>query len=346
MESTGCYWRSCHRALSLAGIPAAVVNPVRTHAARKSVNLGRAKTDAVDCLVIAEFARRERPAPTASPESDVSQLRELARLRRSLSEDATRSKLRVTALIDQVWPEFARLFSDSFGGSAVAALRWLAEGSGDLDALADSLAIASRRRFGAAKAAEVAESLSSTCGVPATPAHLLELRLLLDQLEFSSAQLAGIDAAMAPLLDVVAPMLPTVPGIGFPTACQIAAEVGDASRFGSPEKLVALAGLDPTRFQSGGFESERSRISKRGSAHLRRSLYIAAQSSLRSDCEFRAFYDRLRARGKSHRYAVVAVSRKMLCVCWVLMRTGEAYDPAVHSGMKKAPGGSRGPCGS
>lgn len=346
MESTGCYWRSCHRALTLAGFPVAVMNPVVTCAARKSANLGRAKTDAVDCAVIADAVRKERPAATGSPGADVSQLRELARLRRSLSEDATRCKLRVTALLDQAWPEFSRLFSDSFGGSATASLRWLASGSGDLDALAESLASASRSRFGAAKAADVAASLSSTCGVPATPAHLLELRLLLDQLDFLAAQVADIDAAMAPLLDAVAPTLPTVPGVGFATACQIAAEVGDASRFAAPGKLVALAGLDPTRFQSGGFDSERTRISKRGSAHLRRSLYIAAQASLRADCEFREFYDRLRARGKSHRCAVCAVARKMLCVCWALMRTGEEYDPEVHAGRRKAPGESRGPVGS
>ncbi|MCR2035894.1 IS110 family RNA-guided transposase [Adlercreutzia mucosicola] len=340
MESTGCYWRSCHRALSLAGIPVAVMNPVRTCAARKSSNLGRAKTDAVDCLVIADFARRERPAPTVSPDGDLAQLRELARLRRSLSGDAARCKLRLTALLDQVWPEFARLFADRFCGSALASLRWLSEGSGDLDSLADALGGASRGRFGSAKASEVAASLSSTCGVPASPAHLLELRLLLGQLDFSAAQIAEADAAMAPLLESAAPTLRTVPGIGPALACQIAAEVGDASRFESPGKLVALAGLDPARFQSGGFESERTRISKRGSAYLRRSLYIAAQAALRSDCEFRDFYDRLRARGKSHRCAVCAVARKMLCVVWALMRSGEEYSRERHSAKGEAPEGA------
>ena len=138
----------------------------------------------------------------------------------------------------------------------------------------------------------------------------------------------------------MAPTLPTVPGIGRATAAQIAAEVGDVERFKDAKSLVAYAGLDPTRHQSGGFDPDRNRISKRGSAHLRRSLYIAAQASLRADCEFRDFYDRLRARGCSHRYAVCAVARKMLCVVWALMRSGEEYSRDRHRAREKAPEGA------
>ncbi|MCQ5071955.1 hypothetical protein, partial [Adlercreutzia sp. DFI.6.23] len=82
----------------------------------------------------------------------------------------------------------------------------------DADGLADDLRGASRNRFGAAKASDVLESLRSTCGVPATDALRLQLRLLLDQLDFCAAQLAEIDAEADSLLDAVAPTLPTVLG--------------------------------------------------------------------------------------------------------------------------------------
>lgn len=217
-------------------------------------------------------------------------------------------------------------------------LRRFAVGDMGADGLASDLLSASRNRYGAAKAVEVLDSLRETCGVPATDALLLQLRLLLDQLDFCAAQIAEIDAGADALLDAVAPTLDTVPGIGRATAAQIAAEVGDVTRFRDAKALVAYAGLDPTRRQSGGFDPDRNRISKRGSAHLRRSLYIAAQASLRADCEFRDFYDRLRGRGYSHRYAVCAVARKMLCVCWSLMRSGEEYSRDRHTGVAAAAG--------
>lgn len=340
MESTGCYWRSCYRALAEGGYPVSVINPVKTCAERRQGNLGRAKTDRVDCLVIADTLRKQGVPPTPSPDADAAQLRDLCRFRRTVSESSTRAKLQFTTILDQVWPEYSRLFSDKFGDSSRAVLRRFSLGDMDSDALADDLRGASRNRFGAAKASDVLESLRSTCGVPATAALRLQLRLLLDQLDFCAAQLAEIDAEADALLDAVAPMLPTVPGIGRATAAQIAAEVGDATRFRDAKALVAYAGLDPTRRQSGGFDPERNRISKRGSAHLRRSLYIAAQASLRADCEFRDFYDRLRSRGYSHRYAVCAVARKMLCVCWALMRSGEEYSRDRHRARGKAPEGA------
>lgn len=340
MESTGCYWRSCYKVLAEGGYPVSVINPVKTCAERKQGNLGRAKTDRVDCLVVADALRKQGIAPTPSPDADAAQLRDLCRFRRTISESLSRAKIQIVVLLDQVWPEYPRLFGNLFCGASLAVLRRLAVGDMGADGLASDLLSASRNRYGAAKAVEVLDSLRETCGVPATDALLLQLRLLLDQLDFCAAQIAEIDAGADALLDAVAPSLPTVPGIGRATAAQIAAEVGDVTRFRDAKALVAYAGLDPTRRQSGGFDPDRNRISKRGSAHLRRSLYIAAQASLRADCEFRDFYDRLRGRGYSHRYAVCAVARKMLCVCWALMRSGDEYSRDRHRAKEKAPEGA------
>lgn len=346
MESTGCYWRSCYKVLAEGGYPVSVINPVVTCAERKSGNLGRAKTDRVDCLVVADALRKQGIAPTPSPDADAAQLRDLCRFRRAVSESMSRAKIQAVALLDQVWPEYGKLFSDKFGDSSRAVLRRLASGDMDSDALADDLRGASRNRFGAAKASAVLDSLRSTCGVPATDALRLQLRLLLDQLDFCAAQLAEIDAEADALLDAVAPTLPTVPGIGRATAAQIAAEVGDVTRFRDAKSLVAYAGLDPTRRQSGGFDPDRNRISKRGSAHLRRSLYIASQASLRADCEFRDFYDRLRARG------VLAPLRRLRRGAEDALRVlgahalGRGVQPGQAPGKGKGPrGGLSGRCG-
>lgn len=345
MESTGCYWRSCYKALAEGGYPVSVINPVKTCAERKQGNLGRAKTDRVDCLVVADTLRKQGVPPTASPDADAAQLRDLCRFRRTVSESLSRAKIQAVALLDQVWPEYSRLFANTFCAASLAVLRAVCDSEFNLldrsvHDLAPVLSAASRGRYSEAKAGEVKDSASATCGIAPTPALRLQLRLLLDQVGFHECQIAGIDAEADALLDAVAPTLPTVPGIGRATAAQIAAEVGDATRFRDAKALVAYAGLDPTRRQSGGFDPDRNRISKRGSAHLRRSLYIAAQASLRADCEFRDFYDRLRAKGYSHRYAVCAVARKMLCVCWALMRSGEEYSRERHCAKGKAPEGA------
>lgn len=332
MESTGCYWRACWASLCGAGYRASVMNPVVTCAHRKSRNLGRAKSDWVDCLVIADTVRTDRPAPLSAPDGSLADLRELSRFQRSVSEAVADAKIRALAVIDQVWPEHSDVFRDSFAPSAMAAVRWLLGGSGDVDLLLESVASASKGRCRPGLASEVASSLAASCGVPLSLGLRMELSLLLDRLDFLNGQLSEVDSALEALLSEVAPQVLTVPGIGTRTGAQIVAEVGDVSRFPDAGALCAYAGLDPSVCQSGGYESDQAHISKKGSAYLRRSLYLAASANLRTDSAFRECYDRFRTRGKSHRSAVCAVARKMCCVVWALMRTGEEYDPEKHRG--------------
>lgn len=76
LEATGGYQRRVVAALSLAGLPVAVVNPTRPREFAKALGR-RAKTDAVDAAVLAEFAQRVRPAARPLPDDQAEQMREL-----------------------------------------------------------------------------------------------------------------------------------------------------------------------------------------------------------------------------------------------------------------------------
>jgi len=75
---------------------------------------------------------------------------------------------------------------------------------------------------------------------------------------------------------------------------------------------VAFSGLDPRLFKSGKSVEKRPRISRSGSRHLRRALYMPAPVALRRDPYLRVFDQNLLARGKARLQAVVAVMRKLL----------------------------------
>ena len=57
----------------------------------------------------------------------------------------------------------------------------------------------------------------------------------------------------------------------------ILSEIGDITRFSSATKLLAFAGLDPSVRQSGNFNATNTKISKRGSKHLRFAINYAAE---------------------------------------------------------------------
>jgi hypothetical protein len=84
---------------------------------------------------------------------------------------------------------------------------------------------------------------------------------------------------------------------------------------------VAFSGLDPRLFKSGKSVEKRPRISRGGSRHLRRALYMPALVALRRDLYLRGFYQHLLARGKARMQAVVAIMRKLLHALFAMFRT-------------------------
>ncbi len=129
--------------------------------------------------------------------------------------------------------------------------------------------------------------------------------------------------------DQVFLILKSLPGVGSWTAIALRLELGDFSRFPSESALVAFVGLDPTPKMSGD-GVRRLGISKRGPAELRALLFMSALVSLRVSPVFRAFYDRLRAKGKGHLPALVACMAKLLRVAYGCVRAGKAYEIQYH----------------
>ena len=95
------------------------------------------------------------------------------------------------------------------------------------------------------------------------------------------------------------------------------AEIGDVRRFKNKKVLVAFAGIDAPPFQSGAFESKSRHVSKRGSPHLRRTIFIVSNIILtRSNPEnaVYCFMDKKRSEGKHYYVYTVAGSAKFLRV--------------------------------
>lgn len=123
-------------------------------------------------------------------------------------------------------------------------------------------------------------------------------------------------------------LLVSIPGVGVRTACLLLAEVGDIRRFASARKLVAFAGLTPARFESGSSVSKQSRISRMGSSHLRRLLFMPSLAAIRHNPVVKAFFDRLVAAGKAKKAAVVACMAKLLRIVFGVLVHRQPFDPA------------------
>jgi transposase len=89
--------------------------------------------------------------------------------------------------------------------------------------------------------------------------------------------------------------------------------------------ITALVGLAPFNRDSGKMRGRRSIYG--GRARIRTLLYMAATSAVRSNPVIRAFYERLKSRGKPHKVAMVACMRKILTVLNAMVRQSTPWTP-------------------
>jgi transposase len=137
------------------------------------------------------------------------------------------------------------------------------------------------------------------------------------QLRSLERRIAKLEKALAACIQASAELtrrhdlLRAQPGIGLLTAATLLAllpELGAANR----NQIAALAGLAPYNRDSG--QKSGPRFTGHGRPRLRRALYMATLSAIRSPGGIADFYRRLRLSGKPAKVALIASARKLLCL--------------------------------
>ena len=121
-------------------------------------------------------------------------------------------------------------------------------------------------------------------------------------------------------------------GIGVVTAAKLLAEFADLEQYESAKAADADAGLTPSQFESGTSVRKRPRLSKMGKAGIRAALYWPAITAMRCCPAFKAFATRLAARGKPKKVIIGAVMRKLVHICYGVLKHQTPYDPAKAVG--------------
>jgi transposase len=122
MEATGHYWLSLYSFLVEQGYVIHVVNPIQTDGWRKGVEIRKRKTDIIDSVLIADLIRYGDFLETSLADENTMSLRNLSRFRHSLVSSISDLKRKTVAVLDQVFPEYASVFSDVFGKTSKAIL--------------------------------------------------------------------------------------------------------------------------------------------------------------------------------------------------------------------------------
>ena len=138
-------------------------------------------------------------------------------------------------------------------------------------------------------------------------------------------EIAEIEEQIQSIMDELHSPITTIPGMGFRMAAMILAEVGDFSRFESPDKLLAYAGMSSSTYQSGQLKNCYPHMEKRGSRYLRYALYNATKYVCQWDLIFAAYLAKKRTEGKHYNVAISHAAKKLVRLIFAMEKSGRPY---------------------
>lgn len=256
------------------------------------------------------------------------ELKSLTRYRFDKVKERAKLKSSVSRLVTILFPELEKLVPTLHMASVYALLSEFPSASSvassHLTHLTTLLTKASKGRYRKDTAFLFREAARTSIGSD-MPAKSLELKHTIKLIQEMDIEIDEIESEIKLIMDVIASPILSIPGINYRMGAMIISEIGDFSRFNSPDKILAYAGLSPSTYQSGQLESSYSHMEKRGSRYLRYALFNATKSVCQWDPTFAAYLEKKRSEGKHYNVAISHAAKKLVRVIYQLEKSKQSY---------------------
>lgn len=333
LEATGHYSYNLLGFLLDNGLATYVLNPLRTNLYRKSLSLRKTKTDRVDARTIAAMLLSDAGLkPYTNTAYHNEELKSLTRYRFDKVKERAKLKSSVSRLVCILFPELEKLVPTLHMASVYALLEEFPGAKqvarAHLTSLKSLLEKASKGRYKRDMALSIRDAARMSIG-SRMPAKSLELQHTIRLIRELDAEIHEIEAEIETMMDEIRSPIMTIPGIGYRMGAMILAEAGDLSRFDSPDKLLAYAGMSPSTYQSGQLNNCYPHMEKRGSRYLRYALFNATKYVCLWDPTFSAYLAKKRAEGKHYNVAISHAAKKLVRLIFAMEKSRQPYRSAA-----------------
>lgn len=333
LEATGHYSYNLLGFLLDNGLATYVLNPLRTNLYRKSLSLRKTKTDRVDARTVAAMLLSDAGLkPYTDTAYHNEELKSLTRYRFDKVKERAKLKTSVSRLVCILFPELEKLVPTLHIASVYALLEEFPGAKqvarAHLTSLKSLLEKASKGRYKRDMALSIRDAARMSIG-SRMPAKSLELQHTIRLIRELDAEIHEIEAEIETMMDEIRSPIMTIPGIGYRMGAMILAEAGDLSRFDSPDKLLAYAGMSPSTYQSGQLNNCYPHMEKRGSRYLRYALFNATKYVCLWDPTFSAYLAKKRAEGKHYNVAISHAAKKLVRLIFAMEKSRQPYRSAA-----------------
>ena len=328
LEATGHYGSNLKIFLEGNGYSFMEINPILISRFAKATTLRRTKTDKIDARLIALYLCSAEYKPYPVKSYHVRNLKSLCRARDFLVKERSKHLVKITNVLDLIFPEFKPFFNNKL--NSATAMYLLENYSVPEKIVRMNIDSYSRMRsklrntISYARFIELKELAKNTIGNQ-DEILTFELELYLELFKELDSRIGLIESKILDEYKSVASHIDSLPGIGPLSAAGIYSEIGNITRFNNADQLLAFAGLDPSRYQSGEADYGGHMV-KHGSSYLRQYLMNVAETSLIHNPKLYEYYLKKKNEGKAHRVALSHVAKRLVRIIFALERNDTDFD--------------------
>lgn len=325
LESIGIYHTNIITFLVAQNYKVMMINLILTNMARKAAKVHSAKNDNLDAKTICRYLvdHPDECSPYTPTLYHTSMLKSIARKRYFITEDLRKAKLAVNNIVQLVFPEFKKFFSNIYGESALAILQEYPSVKKLAKAHISKLAFFIHGRC-KCTAEQLINAAKYSVG-PSEDWYTFKLEDAIAELEHIQKRIAAYDAQINRYVNEACPNILTIPGVGYVTAGLILGEIGDISRFRSADSLVSFSALDLTVYESGKYKALHVSPSKKGSVFLRYALFQVSRVIWQCNSTFCDYYRKKQAEGKHHYVILGHIQKKLARVIFSVLKNNSSF---------------------
>ena len=329
-EATGHYAMNLKVFLEENGYTYMQFNPFLIKRFTQATTLRKTKTDKVDARLIALYLMSVDYKPYPSQSYHIKNLKSLTRDRDDLIKLRSRQLVKLTNLLDLIFPEFKPFFGHSLTSSTCLYLldHYLIPSKiarMNLDSY-HKMTFELRRTLSYARFCTLKQLARDTIGSE-DPTLTYLLKKALELYHTMDNQVTEVQQLIEQTYSQLDSHIHTISGIGVQSAACILAEYESIERFSTPDQMLAFAGLEPSRKQSGESESK-GKMVKHGSSLLRQTIMNIAATSIIHNPILYEFYRKKRNEGKLHRVALSHVAKRIVRIIFHLEKHHLDFDLA------------------
>lgn len=329
LEATGHYGINLKLFLNDNGYSFMEFNPLLVKRFASSHSLRRTKTDKCDASLIASVLSDStiEYKPYRFSSYHIQELKSLTRERESMVKQRSLQLVHLTNILDQLFPEFKSFFDNKLSTTALFILRrykkpsriakWNNKDLQDVHKFA--------KRIPISKFVRLRELARTTIGNESN--YLISLLQSILNIYFTlDDEVSSLESQIIEIMKQYNSPIASIPGISLISAATIVAEFEDISRFDNPNQMLAYAGLEPSRCQSGTSDFKGHMV-KHGSCHLRYVLFNIVPTLCLHNPSFYSYYMKKLNEGKPFRIAQSHVIKKLIRVIFRLETTDTLFNP-------------------